>query len=194
MTVAGISEIIRYRLGWCPNTRMRLQPVPDPDEDVVNGAQAQGDGISRQTGRLQRYRNKVLLLALSFTLAAIPAVAFFQADDLTRLIVFLGTITGLGFFAFFARWLWNSFGMLERGMTIRTGPGDYIISLCIAGIIPCWFIIVVGGILTVISIAGALAFPAFVTGFAFVPWYVLAIILLWERRTGCMLMFDKKTG
>ncbi|MEN6444069.1 MAG: DUF1673 family protein [Methanoregula sp.] len=186
-------DAFKRHLGWCPNAPMRLQSSRELHEEVVDCIQVQRDGISQPAGRLQRYRNQVLLLAVFFTLAAIPAVAFFQADYITRLMLILGTITGLGFFAFFAPWLWNSFGMLVKGMTIKTGPGDYIISFFIAGIIPCWFIIILGGILAVISIAGALAFPAFATGFAFVPWYVLALILVWEQRTGCILMFDKKT-
>ena len=132
-------------------------------------------------------------MAVAFTLAAIPAMIFFQTYDLTRLMTYIGTITGLGLFAFFGRWLWNSFGMLEKGMTIKTGPGEYIISFIIAGVIPLGVILIIMALVTIISFAGTLAFPAFVTGFAFVPWYVFILILLWERRTGCILMFDKKT-
>lgn len=187
-----VSEVIRGWLGWCPNGYVLSQPGPDLHEAIVEGASAKGDRISHRPGQLQRYRNKVLLVAIFFTLAATPAVAYFQADDLTKLMVFIGMITGLGFFAFFSRWLWNSFGMLRKGMSIKTGPVDYIISLSFAGIIPLWFIFFIAGILGVISFAGVLAFPAFATGFAFVPWYVFALILLWERRTGYILLFDKK--
>jgi hypothetical protein len=43
-----------------------------------------------------------------------------------------------------------------------------------------------------ISVGGGWEFLAFAMGFAFIPWYVFILILLWERRTGCILMFDKK--
>jgi len=188
-----VSEVKREWLGWCPNTRALTRQPPTLEDDTFSGILEQGKGIPSRTGGLQRYRNQVLLMAVAFTLAAIPAMIFFQTYDLTRLMMYIGTITGLGLFAFFGRWLWNSFGMLEKGMTIKTGPGEYIISFIIAGVIPLGVILIIMALLTIISFAGALAFPAFVTGFAFVPWYVFILILLWERRTGCILMFDKKT-
>jgi hypothetical protein len=189
----GISEVIRGWLGWCPQECTPPRQLLALNGDRVSNAPIQGEGIPKHTGLLQRYRNQVLLLAVSFTFAAIPAIAYFHADDLTRPMMYAGVITGLGLFAFFGKWLWNSFGMLEKGMTIKTGPGAYIISFFIAGIIPRWFILLIAGILLIISFAGVLAFPAFVVGFAFVPWYVLVLIVLWERRTGSTLMFDKKT-
>ena len=193
MTLTRLSETIHEWMGWCPNTRALTRQTPTLEEDTVSGILEQGNGIPSRTGGLQRYRNQVLLMAIAFTLAVILAMIFFQTYDLTRLMLYIGTITGLGLFAFFGRWLWNSFGMLEKGMTIKTGPGEYIISLIIAGVIPLGVILIIMALVTMISFAGALAFPAFVTGFAFVPWYVFVLILLWERRTGCILMFDKKT-
>jgi hypothetical protein len=96
-------------------------------------------------------------------------------------------------FAFFGRWLWNSLQMLEKGMTIKTGPGEYIILFLIAGAIPLSVVLIIAALTALLSFAGVWAFPAFATGFAFIPWYVFILILLWERRTGCILMFDKKT-
>jgi Protein of unknown function (DUF1673). len=191
--IMRISEIVHGWLGWCPQARALPRQPPLLNDEIVRGASAQKERIPERTGWLQRYRNQVLLLAVSLTFAAIPAVAFFQSDDLTRLMMYVGTITGLGFLAFFGPWLWNSLGMLAKGMTIKTEPREYLILFVIAGSIPLWYIFLVAGMLTVISFAGALAFPAFATGFAFIPWYVLVLIFLWEQRTGCTLMFDKKT-
>lgn len=184
---------IRGWLGWCPDERTMPRQPPGLNDNTASSAEAQGKGIPGRTGWLQRYRNQVLLLALFFTLAAFPGMMYFQADDLTRLMMYVGTITGLGLFAYFGRWLWNSLGMLAKGMTIKTGPGEYIISFFMAGTIPYWFIFLIVGMVAVISIAGVLAFPAFVTGFAFVPWYVFILILVWERRTGCILILDNQT-
>ena len=44
-----------------------------------------------------------------------------------------------------------------------------------------------------IPVDTALALPAFATGFALIPWYVLAVILLWEQKTGYLLLFEKGT-
>jgi hypothetical protein len=186
-------DVIRGWLGWCPNERtMPRQPQVMNDNTACSGG-VQGDGIPGRTGWLQQYRNRLLLLSLFFTLAAIPGVMYFGADDLTRLMMFAGIITGLGLFAYFGRWLWNSLGMLAKGLTIKTGRGEYIISFLMAGTIPYWFILLIGGMLVVISFAGIAAFPAFATGFAFVPWYVFILVLVWERRTGCILVLDKQT-
>ncbi len=186
-------EVIRGWLGWCPNAPTIRRQLPVLSDNIACNTGAQGDGIPGRTGWLQRYRNQVLLLSLFFTLAAIPGVMYFSADDLTRLMMYVGTITGLGLFAYFGQWLWNSLGMLAKGMTTKTGQGEYIISFFVAGIIPYWCILLIGGILVVISFAGLPAFPAFATGFAFVPWYVFILVLLWERRTGYILILDKRT-
>jgi hypothetical protein len=47
--------------------------------------------------------------------------------------------------------------------------------------------------LSIVPLETALELPAIAVGFAFIPWYVLILILLWERRTGYILVFDKKT-
>jgi hypothetical protein len=127
-------------------------------------------------------------------MVSLPLVAIFLAADLTRLMLCLGTISGLGLFAFFGRWLWHSLGMLAKGLTIKTGPEEYILTFLIAGAIPLGAVLLLSAILVPISFAGALAFPAFATGFAFVPWYVFILILVWERRTGCIVMFDNQTS
>ncbi|MCX6690837.1 MAG: DUF1673 family protein [Methanoregula sp.] len=186
------SEVVRGWLGWCPQARTLPRQLPVLNEETHGGAPLQGTGMPARTGRLQRYRNQVLILAVSFTLAAIPFMAFFQTDDLTRLMMYTGIIAGMGFSVFFGRWLWHSLGMLAKGSTIKTGPGEYIIHSLIDGALPTGFVLIIAAVVAIISLAGALAFPAFVTGFAFVPWYVFTLIMLWEWRTGFVLMFDRK--
>lgn len=187
------AQTIGKYLGWCPQVRTLPRPLTVLNNGAATGAPSQGTGIPEITGSLNRYRNQVLLWAVFFTLVSVPFVAYFQTADLTRLLFFIGTIAGLVVFAFFGRWLWNSFGMLEKGMTIKTGPGEYIILFLIAGVIPLSVVLIIAALLALIQFAGTWALPAFATGFAFIPWYVFALILLWERRTGCILMFDKKT-
>jgi len=119
-------------------------------------------------------------------------MVYFLTTDLTRLMLSFGTIAGLGVFAFFGKWLWNSLEMLEKGMTIKTGPGEYIILFLMAGVIPLSIVLIIAVLITITSFAGTWAFPAFATGFAFIPWYVFILILWWERSTGYILMFNKK--
>jgi len=189
-----ISEVIHQWLGWCPNVRTPMRQLPVLHDTTEDGYRAQGAGIPAQTVLMQRYRNQVLIWAVFFTMVSLPLVAIFLAADLTRLMLCLGTISGLGIFAFFGRWLWHSLGMLQKGAIMKTGQKEYILTFLIAGAIPLGAVLLLSAILALIPLAGALAFPAFATGFAFIPWYVFFLILLWERRTGCKVMFDKETG
>jgi hypothetical protein len=187
-----ITEIIRSRLGWCPQECTLSRQPPVLNNEAATSVPSQGPGMPAHTRWLNRYRNHVLLWAVFITLVSVPFVAYFQTTDLTRLLFSLGMIAGLGVFAFFGRWLWNSLNMLEKGMAINNGPGEYIILFLIAGVIPLSVVLIIAALLALIQYAGAWAFPAFATGFAFIPWYVYILILLWERETGCILVYDKK--
>lgn len=189
-----MSDVIRGWLGWCPYARDPKQQLPLLHDTTEDGYRAQEAGIPAQTGSMQRYRNQVLIWAVFFTIVSLPLVAIFLAADLTRLMLCLGTISGLGIFAFFGRWLWHSLGMLAKGATLQTGQKEYILTFLIAGAIPLGVVLLLSAMLFLIPLAGALAFPAFATGFAYIPWYVLALILLWEWKTGCTVLFDKETG
>jgi hypothetical protein len=194
MTIMRISEIIHGWLGWCPQARGLVRQLPVLHDPPADGSRAQGAGIPAQTGSMQRYKNQVLIWAVFFTIVSLPLVAIFLAADLTRLMLCLGTISGLGIFAFFGRWLWHSLGMLQKGAVMKTGPKEYILTFLIAGAIPLGAVLLISALLVPISFAGALAFPAFATGFAFFPWYVFILILMWEQKTGYTLIFDKETG
>jgi hypothetical protein len=178
--------------GWCPQVRMLPRPLTVLNYGAATSAPSQGNGIPERTESLNRYRNQVLLWAVFFTLISIPFIVYFLTTDLTRLLFSLGMIAGLVVFAFFGQWLWNSLEMLEKGMVIKTGQGEYIILFLIAGVIPLSIVLIIAALTAILSFAGVWAFPAFATGFAFIPWYVYILILLWERRTGCILVYDKK--
>jgi hypothetical protein len=187
-----ITEIIRLNLGWCPKVRTLPRRLTVLNNEAATSAPSQGTGIPERTESLNRYRNQVLRWAVFFTLVSIPFVAYFQSTNLTRLLFSFGTIAGLVVFAFFGRWLWNSLQMLEKGMTIKTGQGEYIVLFLITGIIPLSVVLIIAALTAILSFAGPWAFPAFTMGFAFIPWYVYILILLWERRTGCTLVYHKK--
>ncbi len=178
--------------GWCPQVRTLPRPLTVLNNEAAPSAPSQGIGIPERTESLNRYRNQVLFWAVFFTLVSVPFVAYFLATDLTRLLFFLGMIAGLVVFAFFGQWLWNSLEMLEKGNVIKTGQGEYIILFLIAGVIPLSIVLIIAALTAILSFAGVWAFPAFATGFAFIPWYVLILILWWEQKTGCMLVYDKK--
>jgi hypothetical protein len=188
-----VCDIIRESLGWCPQVRTPPRSLTVLNNEAASNAPSQGTGIPERTESLNRYRNQVLLWAVFFTLISIPFIVYFLTTDLTRLLLYIGTIAGLGVFAFFGRWLWNSLEMLEKGMTIKTGPGEYIILFLIAGAIPLSIVLIISVLIAITSFAGTWAFPAFATGFTLIPWYVYILILWWEKKTGCLLMFNKKT-
>ena len=188
-----VCDIIRESLGWCPQVRTPPRSLTVLNNEAASNAPSQGTGIPERTESLKRYRNQVLLWAVFFTLVSIPFMVYFLTTDLTRLMLSFGTIAGLGVFAFFWRWLWNSLEMLEKGLTIKTGPGEYILLFLIAGVIPLSIVLIISVLITITSFAGIWAFPAFAMGFTLMPWYVYILILWWERKTGCLLMFNKKT-
>lgn len=191
--VDTIARMIKQYIGWCPQACALPRQMPVLKDNFSKDTPARGTGIPERSGSLNRYRNQVLLWAVFFSLVSIPFVAYFQTTDLTRLLLCFGTIAGLVIFTFFGHWLWNSLKMLEKGMTIKTRPGEYIILFLIAGVIPLSVVLIIAALVALIQFAGVWAFPAFATGFSFIPWYVFILILLWERRTGCILMFHKKT-
>jgi len=187
-------ERFRHYLGWCPNAHTAIRKLPVLHDDMAaGGSRVLGTDIPRM-GWQERYRNQVFIWAVFFTMVSLPLVWIFQEADLTRLMLCLGVITGLGVFVFFGRWLWHSLGMLAKGATIKTGQKEYILAFLIAGSIPLGVILLISAMLFLIPLAGVLAFPAFATGFAYMPWYVLVLILLWERRTGYKVVFDRETG
>jgi hypothetical protein len=188
-----VYDIIRESLGWCPQVRIPPRPPTALNNEAASNIPTQGTGIPERTESLKRYRNQVFFWAVFFTLISIPFVMYFLTTDLTRLMLFFGTITGLGIFVFFGKWIRNSLEILEKGMTIKTRPGEYIILFLIAGAIPLSIVLIIAVLITIASYAGTWAFPAFATGFTLIPWYVYLLILWWERNTGCFLMFNKKT-
>jgi hypothetical protein len=178
--------------GWCPQVRTLPRPLTVLNNEVAAGAPFQGNEIPERTESLNRYRNQVLLWAVFLTLVSIPFVAYFQTTDITRLLFSIGMVAGLVVFTFFGRWLVNSLQMLEKGMILKTGQGEYIVLFLIAGVIPLSVVLLIAALLVIIQFAGVWAFPAFATGFTFIPWCVYILILWWERRTGCILVYDKK--
>jgi len=188
-----VCDIIRESLGWCPQVRTPPRSLTVLNNETASNVRSQGTGIPERTESLNRYRNQILLWAIFITLISVPFVAYFMTTDLTRLSLYIGTIAGLGVFIFFGRWLWNSLEMLEKGLIIKTGPGEYIILFLIAGAIPLSVVLIIATLITITSFAGIWAFPAFATGFTLIPWYVYILILWWEQKTGCLLMFNKET-
>jgi hypothetical protein len=189
-----VNDVAREWLGWCPHVRTLTRPLALLDDETAMNVPSSGTGIPERTVSPDKYRNQVLLLAVSFSLVSIPFVAYILTTDLTRLLFFIGIITGLVALLFFWRWIRNSLEMLEKGMIIKTRPGEYILLSLIAGAIPLSVLLFIAGVTGILQFAGVWAFPAFVTGFIYIPWYVLALILLWERRTRCMLVYDNDAG
>ena len=68
-------------------------------------------------------------------------------------------VAGLLVFAFFGRWLVNSLQMLEKGMTIKTGQGEYIVLSLIAGVIPLSVVFIIAALLVIIQFAGSVGVP-----------------------------------
>jgi hypothetical protein len=187
-------DICKHNIGWCPNAHTLPQRLPVAAGDAMISAPSPGDGMSAVTGWLDRYRNRVFLQALFYTFAFIFFVPFFYAVDPTRPMMLIGIIAGLVIFAVSGRRLWHGFDLaLTSDQDPRTGPEGFVILFLVAGIILAGAMLLVMASLSIIPLETALELPAVAVGFAFIPWYVLLLILLWERRRGYLLIFDKKT-
>lgn len=188
------TQTIRKYLNWCPNAHALPQQLPVLNDDVAGGAPAQGTGMPAGTGWLNRYHSRVLLWAVFYLLAFMPFVPFFYSVDPMRSMMYVGVIAGLMLFAASGRRLWHSFDLaLANEWEHKNGPEGYIILFVVVGIILAAVVLIVMASLSIIPFETALELPAVTVGFAFIPWYVLVLILLWERRMGCILIFDKKT-
>jgi hypothetical protein len=195
MTLIRISEIIHEWLGWCPNAAVLQtgQHHTVPDIDVANTDPGQDTGIPAFTGWLKRYRNRVLLWAVFYTLVFIPFVGSFNAPGLMK-DVCTGIFAGLIVSALFARRLLRGFDTAIAGKTEqKTGPEGHAILFMVIGMILAAVGLIILASFSIIPPGMAMELPAFATGFALIPWYVLGMILVWERRTGYLLMFNKKT-
>jgi Protein of unknown function (DUF1673) len=186
-------ERFRQYLGWCPNTRTVPRQLQPMEYDTAAGAPVQDDGTPAYTRWLDRYRNRMLLWATFYTIVFIPPAAGFSAIDLTRLTLSLGIIAGLGFFAVLGWRLWHNLETLSNGGKITSGPEGHMILAFVVGSIIMSGVLFILGLLAMVPFSVAMALPAFAMGFALIPWYVLALIIIWERRMGCILMFDNKT-
>jgi hypothetical protein len=194
MTLIRISEIIHGWLGWCPDAAVlqTRQHRTARDIEVANIGPGQDTVIPARTGWLKRYRNRVLLWALFYTLVFIPFVASFDALGLMN-DVYTGILAGLMVFALFARGLLRGFDTAIAGKNEQqAGLEGYAILFMVIGMILAAVALFALASLAIIPPGMAMEIPAFATGFALIPWYVLGMILIWERRTGYLLMFDKK--
>lgn len=141
-----------------------------------------------------RYRTQMLFWAVIYTIAFSCFVPMFLTTGLTQLILSLGIIGGLGFSAFFGRWVWNRFGKLATGETVKPGPEVNVIVAVLIGISPLSVVLLFLGLISSSPFEAAMVLPAFAMGFGLpIPWYFLLLIHLWERRTGHILIFNKKT-
>ena len=190
----GVSDVIHGWLGWCPqagafpyNPHSREAPTGTLSPQPAGGVPASGKWYGR-------YRNRIILWAIFYTLAFLPFTPGFQASDLTREMQYFGIIAGVGLFAFFGQRFRENFDRLAGGEGILPVRGGLVIPVLVAGLILSSAALLFLSALAIVPLPVALALPAFATGFAFIPWYVLALVFLWERRTGCILVVDGKDG
>ncbi|MFA5347980.1 MAG: DUF1673 family protein [Methanoregula sp.] len=187
-----ITEIIRSNPGWCPDTGTAMSQLPILNDDTADGAPAQRTGMPASTGWLNRYRNRIFLWAVFYSLAFLPFILEFQG--INRVMQYSGIVAGLVIFAGSARRIWRSFDQtLGNEQDTKTGLEGYAILFFVVGIILAGVVLLCMAFWTIIPYSGALALPAFATGLAFIPWYVLVLIVVWEWKTGCILVFDKQT-
>ena len=194
-SMTRMSDAVRGWFGWCPDAAVLRtgQHRQVLNTEIANTEPGQDAGIPARTGWLKRYRNRVLLWALFYTLVFIPFIGSFNAPGLVK-DVYTGILAGLVISALFAQRLLRGFDAAIAGKTEqKTGLEGYAILFMVTGMILAGVALIIMASFSIIPLQMAMELPAFATGFALIPWYVLGMILLWERKTGYLLMFDKKT-
>ncbi len=187
-----LAEPFRQYLGWCPDTGTAMRQLPMLNKDAPVDAPARRTGMPAGAGWLNRYRNRMFLWAVFYSLAFIPFIPEFQS--INRVMQYSGIIAGLVIFAGSVRRIWRSFNQtLGKEQDTKTGREGYAIPFFVVGIFLAGVVLLVMAFWSIIPFSGALALPAFASGLAFIPWYVLVLILIWERKTGCILVFHKQT-
>ena len=180
----------RKVMGWCPNaTAIVTEKSFQFDDLPLNAPDREGKITYFGASWWNKYRNRILLQSLAFTLLA---VLFFVEHENANMGMFLaGAIGGLFFRLLIGLNDWRVFNraVIKKYKQPRSIPKRYLI---MSFAMVC--LIVVAGIFFITSlmrIAGMAGMQELITGFLLVEWINFLKVLYWERRNGKTLIMKK---
>jgi hypothetical protein len=155
-------------------------------------APAGSDLSGRQYRWLERYRNWILAQALMYTAIILSLKPLFAIGDYL-VIISIGAGFGTLLFLLSGRRLWRLYNDVRANGQVEEPDAKstrvlYAVLSAIALLIAFELLIFFG----YISGIDFLGVPAFMTGFAIVPWDVLGLVTIWEARTGGRLYLTRK--
>jgi len=183
-------EYIRKLMGWCPNaTAIVTKKSLQFDDLTLNAPDREGKITHVGAGWRNKYRNRILLQSLAYTLVA---VFFFVEHESVNLDMFLtGAIVGLFIQLFTGVNDWRRFdrAVTRKNKQPRSIPKRYYI---MSFVMIC--LIVVVGIFFIIPLmirAGMTGMQELLIGFLLFEWIDFLKVLYWERRNRKTLIMKK---
>ena len=188
--MTALIENIRKVMGWCPNaTAIVTKRSLQFDDLTLNAPDREGKIIRVGADWWNKYRNRILLQSLAFTLLA---VLFFVDHESINMGMFLAGAIGGSFFRFLTGV--NDWRVFNRAATKkykqpRLIPKRYLIMsfvmICLIVAVIIFFII------PLLTRAGMTGVQELFTGFLLFEWINYLKVLYWERKNGKTLIMKK---
>ena len=187
--LVGIADKMKRMMGWCPNMNsMNNDKVLHFDEVMVNAPDSDNK-LKHSTGKwLNKYRNKVLVYTLFFTLLGIH---FFISDGMNKTDIFLiGIITGFTISLVIGVIEWRRFNKIAVGRyknRIVTQKNMIVRIVIVIGLM-------LGTILVTMYLIGKIGrsnYYAFFAGLILFVWIQYFEIIYWELKNKKTLILDK---
>ncbi|NOR47711.1 MAG: DUF1673 family protein [Methanosarcinaceae archaeon] len=187
----ALIENIREMMGWCPNaSTIKYKETMSFDTPQMNDPNVGSGSIYTINGLLNKYRNRVLLYSLIFTLLAI---GFFMTAGMYDPGMFLsGIIVGLLSSLIAGAGEWHRLNKVAAGKFMsqkRTWMRKVVQFLVLVSLIALVTFSV--GFLAVKSSTNIQGVYVFMSGFLLSVWTQYFEVLYWERKNGKTLILDK---
>lgn len=189
--MTALIENIRKVMGWCPNATTIVTKRSFQFDDLTSNApDREGKIIHVSVGWLNKYRNRILLQSLAFTLLAV--LFFVEHENINQGMLLTGAIGGLFFRLLTGVYDWRLF---NRAATRKYKQSRsiqkryYIMSfvmVCLITIVGIFFII------SLMKMAGLTGMQDLITGFLLFEWINFLKVVYWERKNQKTLI--KKKG
>jgi hypothetical protein len=186
-------EDVKRMLGWCPNVgAMEARKAMQFDDIVVNASDSDNELPQLTSGWLTKYRNRILLYSLIFTLVAF---SLFISEGINRLDVFMaGIILALVLSLITGVTEWRRLNKAAAGgfRRLQVTRKQMLVN----------YLVIIGLIVIVIFITSYFAvktgsnirdISAFLSGFILIVWTQFFEVVYWERKNKKTLILEKSS-